>query len=203
MPDGCAHFCASRNGRQTEPCFKMALCKLHAQRGAWVLTCAIIAVLCWRHSLTECHPSAASARAVHVSDCTPELLYEKRPVVLVDRVVNHEQLLCTVFRWQFMAASTGAMLRSGDAPIVAHARFTLLCAPHAEMCDAVEWHVDVRHPVAGTSHVTRVILRGGQTLVLPSGWVFNVAMASITAEPLRVLNLSDTVHLVRRPFVAP
>jgi len=113
-------------------------------------------------------------------------------VLLLDRVARHADLATTVFRWQHVTADAPEPIAAGAPPRAARARFTLICAGWRQD-DEMRAVVDLRHPHGGPD-VLRVVLRAGQTLVVPPRWVY----ACAGALPLSAWRLYDTPHLLLR-----
>jgi hypothetical protein len=123
---------------------------------------------------------------------TPELLAERQPILLRDRVARHSDLLRTALRMQHTWAGRESDAGPAEGPW-RHclARFTMLHAPDSSAAqhaaDAVDAAppspvaVDIQHP-DGTGGNVRVVLRDGQTLVMPPLWRYRRAPAS---PPLR------------------
>jgi hypothetical protein len=123
-----------------------------------------------------------------LDSCTPELLGEKLPVILTDRVTDHRDLLKTVFKYQYIRA--GRETACKPEATKATARFTLLYLPDAILQETS--HVDVVHP-NGTS--VRVVLRHGTTLVLPPQWTYRCGPGGVVSVPLY-----DTYHAISYLF---
>jgi hypothetical protein len=117
------------------------------------------------------------------ASCTPALLAEKRPIVIQDRVVRHEDLLTTVFRFQHLYASAREGLPPDPRPRRSRARFTVLFDPDRDV------RVDVLHP-DGDGGLVRVALGRAQALVLPPRWCY------AAPDGARELRLYDSFHAV-------
>ena len=118
--------------------------------------------------------------------CTPELLSEKQPVVLIDRVVDHTDLLKTAFKYQFLTSDPKQDTLPG-ARYVTTARFTLLFSA------VQDTHVDLAHPK--TQHnLVRIKLPAGMTLVVPPRWTFCPGAA------VSCIKLYDSFHAMLRNF---
>jgi hypothetical protein len=138
-----------------------------------------------------------------LSLCSPELLAEKNPILITDRLVKHEDILSTVFKYQYVYASKretiGGRDRAKDANgmikgVNTRARFTILFS------DTEDAFVDISHPTIGG--VTRVVLRSHETLVLPPMWIVGevgrwVGGAELGgAIQLHMIQVYDIFHLL-------
>jgi hypothetical protein len=148
-----------------------------------VLLLAVAAYV--RYYLRPCD-GAFQILQVPLDRCRPEVLAEKRPLVLAERVVDHDDLLRTVFRWQHVRAVRDRV-HPASGEHVASARFTLLFDAERDV------DVDIAHPVAA-QQAARVKLRRSQTLVLPPMWRY-----SVTAGCAQ-LRLYDPLFLLMSAF---
>jgi hypothetical protein len=121
-----------------------------------------------------------------LENCTPELLSEKQPVVLTDRVIDHADLLKTTFKYQFLTSEPKHGMTPG-VRYVTTARFTLLFS------SAQDTHVDLAHPKA-LDDLVRVKLRSGMTLVVPPRWTVCPGAA------VSCIKLYDSFHALLRIF---
>lgn len=140
---------------------------------------AAVAFVYVRYYARPCPIGAALPKGVWAADCTPEVLREKRPVVLLDRAARPIDLLSTVFRGQFVQSRAPARRPAQEAaPSVARARFTLLSCEGPG--DTV---VELWHPRgAGAEPDAAVRLHHGQTLVLPPWWAARAAEGAALVE---------------------
>ena len=167
-----------------------------------LLVAAMVALLVVAVAYTRWHltPSGeCTLLQTRLDSVTPELLAEKNPVVLLDRVTRHADLLRTVFRFQYVWAASPAAA-TGDWQ-EARSRFTLLCAPPIDGYDGAL--VDITHPrrVGG---IVRVVLRPGQTLVLPPWWWYRAeatAMPAAMPEVRRLYALFDAIAVACKKTV--
>jgi hypothetical protein len=128
---------------------------------SWVLAILIAAVYVryfWRCS------EGMQIIQLPLARCTPELLGEKRPVVITDRLANHADLVGTLFRWSHVYASAAARVPPGQVRR-SMARYAILYDAESDVA------VDIAHPEGGATWVS-VKLRRHQTLVLPPRWRF-------------------------------
>ena len=152
----------------------------------WV-TLAIVGYVYIRYYTTPCKDMQIVQTSLR--KCTPDLLAEKRPVVLEDRVLDHGDLLGTVFKFQFVTSERSPSSLAETA-YKTPARFTLLFLDGED----VTTHVDIVHPVPGTGGA-RVVLRRGTTLVVPPRW-------TVTPGPhVSRIELYDSFHAALRYLV--
>lgn len=115
-----------------------------------------------------------------LSDVTDAVLLEKRPLVIVDRVKNHSDLVrLSAFRLLHVKSYIRKSVAKDE---VAVARFTLLTQEHSDVAG-----VEIRHPrsLAGAL----VLLGRHQTLVLPPRWRYRCR------EVTTLYELHDSVSL--------
>ena len=149
----------------------------------WVIIVFLLALIYIRYYTTPSrYPELVQTT---LALCTPELLSEKNPILLTDRVVNHADLLGTVFKYQYARSSVPAPLRGGANKMKTDARFTLI---YTTMASNVV--VDIELP--NTHHQMRVLLRVHETLVVPPRWTIRPA-ADVT-----VIKLYDMFHVLSR-----
>lgn len=157
---------------------------------AAAIVVAAVAVVYVRWSLTPC--SGCHVLQTRLATCTPELLAEKKPIVIQDRVVDHRKLLDTVFKYQFImrkdagggdGGSWGGDAKGGMATVstTTDARFTLFYDPRAD------FEVDLVHP-SDKSVIARVRVPSGMTIVVPPLWrcIFARSPQSATRRCIRL-----------------
>jgi hypothetical protein len=179
----------------------------------WAVALAVVLVLLFashaRLYYTGGGCGGASLLQASVDTVTSELLAERRPIVIEDRVVNPADLVATVFRWQY-AWRSGVEPCRLDAFETCRARFTLLFflegddstvvikAPtntntntntHTNTDTDTDTHTDTNTDIA-------VRLAAGRTLVLPPMWRY--LPLSVGARRIR---LHDPVSLLLQPSV--
>jgi hypothetical protein len=149
----------------------------------WLAAAVVLLMLAAYARFYLTAPPGVTILQTAAARCTPALLAERRPLVIEDRAVRHEELLRTVFRFQYVRATPRQRLPPGAPPRSARARFTLL------FDDTTDADVDLLHP-SGSDGIVRIALRRGQTLVLPPLWTY-AAPAGVVR-----LRLYDTFHAV-------
>lgn len=123
-----------------------------------------------------------------LSTATDSLLLEKRPLVIVDCVTNHQDLVkLSALRLLHIRSEKpwAYMHRDGAPHLTASARFTLVYQTHADITK-----VEIGHPRTQAGAV--ILLRRHQTLVLPPRWRFTCPDGAIVHE------LHDCVSLALR-----
>lgn len=148
-----------------------------------VVTVMVTVAIYVRWSLRPC--VGTQILQTDVARCTPDLLAEKKPIVLQDRVVDHRALLTTVFRYQFVASDT-CKPPSGKRT---NARFTVLFNPRSD-CE-----IDIGHPHHHESRVTRVRLPKNMTLIMPPRWFVSAP------SDVGTIRLYDTYHTIAKYFI--
>ena len=122
--------------------------------------------------------------------CTPELLAEKLPVVLTERVTDHAALLRTVFRFQYVHADAAEACPTTSTP--SRARFAVVYLAEDVMEENA--FVDIAHP-RDSGDPVRIRLRLGTTVIIPPRWSY-----ACSPGGARVVRLYDTFHAVARIF---
>ena len=150
-----------------------------------LLALTIVIVLLHVHAhLTPCE--GVQILQATLSQCTPALFAEKRPIVITDRVVNHADVWeKTAIRYQHVWSGTQVEVVPGKRSR-AIARHTLLFIDDVkgDVKGYVKGYaigsalignttVDISHP-KHPNDVVRVVLSGGRTLVLPPMWYYQV-----------------------------
>lgn len=120
---------------------------------------------------------AATLIQVSAADATSDLLAERQPMVLMDALVvpDHQALMRTLFRWQYLVARR----RVGVSDGFAAARFTLLTSFSSDAAAAA--------PVVSISCGSTAVdvrLARGRTLVLPPRWAWRSAGAELLESAL-------------------
>lgn len=121
-----------------------------------------------------------------------DVLDEKRPIVIPDRVRDKADLLRTLFRYRFVRRREVAVRVRGsgdgadDGMAASASTFLLLFSEHPQPT-----HVDIAHPTRAGG-VVRVVLRAHQTLVLPYGWLH----AAPPGSAVRAWALDDWAQLL-------
>lgn len=139
--------------------------------------------------------------------CTPELLAEKNPILITDRVFKHEDLLGTVFKYQHVYTSPREPLLQGFST---RARFTLLFSDDGGTDSEAASYVDISHPV-NPEAITRVVIRPHETLVLPPMWRVGEVGKWVASRQnnqkmhdtqlLHMIQVYDIFHLIFKRFV--
>lgn len=122
---------------------------------------------------------------------SPDLLREKQPVVLAERIVDHEQLLRANFRYEYFLARKSTTEVAKSTPC--RAKYTVLFHDFQHDFQRSQVQVDISHPI-DKSQVVRVLLDARQTLVLPAHWKFS------TSAPCHCWKLFDFVHAAMALF---
>ena len=139
--------------------------------GAMVLLVFTLLLIAHARAHFRCQREYTQIIQAAVSAVTPEMLAERRPVVIEDRLVGDpaESLARTVFRWQHVRRRAATPCRL-DAFTHTRARFTLL---YFEAPTAADPSVVIR-PREGDDDGDgiAVVLAVGRVLVLPPGWRF-------------------------------
>lgn len=123
-----------------------------------------------------------------LSTVTDSVLLDRRPLVIVDRVTDHQELVkLSAFRLLHIKSFAPYECRHvvGSPHAIASARFTIIYQSHSDLS-----HVEIRHPYTGAGAV--IVLRRHQTLVLPPRWRF------MCLEGATVHELHDCVSIVLR-----
>lgn len=132
----------------------------------WVVAIAIaVAALFLSHAKLYLNPPQGQILQAPLSGVTTELLGERRPLVIEDRVVDPLDLARTVLRGQY-AWSSGAE-RCPDEPCVSSARFTLVYFATTDGTIVIECAKCTPPTSPGP---VAVVLVAGRVLVLPPGW---------------------------------
>lgn len=116
---------------------------------------------------------------------TDVVLLQKRPLVIVDRILRHLDLVkLSAFRLLHVKASAPRAYKHVDGlpHLIATARFTLVYQSHSDIT-----HVEIRHPNTGAGAI--IVLRRHQTLILPPRWRY------ICPDGATVHELHDCVSL--------
>ena len=140
---------------------------------AAVVVVAILLAAHVRHHLTPCE--GVQILQASLAQCTPSIFAEKRPVVITDRVVDHDDLRRTVLRYLHLWGGRQSEVEPGKRTR-AVARFTLLFLSAAVATSAAA--VDIVHP-KHPNEVVRVVLAAGRTLVLPPLWSYLTASKGV------------------------
>jgi hypothetical protein len=143
-------------------------------RSTWVLCCWLavlsVALLYVRYYVLPCRsPTMLQAT---LSRFRPDLLLEKQPIVLTDRVHDHADLLVTALRGQYTAAEAPRPVPLGVTRTT-RSRLTMLFF-HRGGAGCSSCAVDIVHP--GGAGV-RVLLPRHQTLLLPPHWRYTLVDA--------------------------
>lgn len=149
-----------------------------------VVMVVLMYVRAYYHSPLE-SVEVAQADLSSVSDT---LLLEKRPLVIVDCITNHHDLVkLSVFRLLHIKSNRpwACMYSDGSPHLIASARFTLVYQTHADITK-----VEIRHPHTKAGAV--ILLGRHQTLVLPPRWRFSCPDGAVVHE------LHDCVSLALR-----
>ena len=168
----------------------------------WAVALAVVLVLLFAsHARLYYTGGGASLLQASVDTVTSELLAERRPIVIEDRVVNPADLVATVFRWQY-AWRSGVEPCRLDAFETCRARFTLLFFLEGDDSTVV-----IKAPTGTNTNTNTntntdtytdiaVRLAAGRTLVLPPMWRY--LPLSVGARRIR---LHDPVSLLLQPSV--
>lgn len=123
-----------------------------------------------------------------LSGLTDRVLLDRRPLIIVDRIINHQDLVkLSALRLLHVKSYAPYSCKhvAGSPHVVASARFTLLYQSHTDTS-----HIEVRHPYTLAGAV--IVLRQHQTLILPPRWRFTCP------DAVTVCELHDSVSLVLR-----
>jgi uncharacterized cupin superfamily protein len=170
-----------------------------------VASIALLVLLALAHARANLRLPAASEDLeilqATVSTITPEMLAERRPIVIIDRIAGDpvESLATTVFRWQHMTRTSDRACRM-DAFERSRARFTLVHYPYDEHADSLssDGGAVVVKPAGDEAHDgVAVLLSAGRVLVLPPGWRFLPLVAGA-----RRARLDDLFTAVASPFLS-
>jgi len=145
-----------------------------------------------------------SVEIVQVSDLAslrPETLYEMRPIVVTQRVVDVEHLARRLLRYQYVFSRTFDVDKNAagaSQPRHTRASWTFLSfvdVGESSSSFAVPYTLRLGSPA--TNAVVDFKLRAYQVLVVPSHWTFSCPIADPAfVATLRVVSLYDFVDLV-------
>lgn len=122
----------------------------------------------------------------HLSSMSPSMLFDKTPIIILDRVVDINDLLSSVFKYAFLYSRACSELRSGTPLAQTFARHTLITSTST---DAL---IDLAHPQHPDRPV-RVVMRPHQVLAVPRLWSAALAPGQDDGIRLQVTELHDSV----------
>lgn len=125
----------------------------------------------------------------HLSGARDSVLLAKRPLVILDCVTSHQDLVrLSAFRLLHIKALGPriSLHREGDPHLIATARFTILFQAQEKSS-----RVEIRHPVTAAGAI--IVLHRHQTLVLPPRWRY-----ACLDSPTTMLELHDCTSLMLR-----
>ena len=150
---------------------------MESRNFAIVIAVVAIAVLTLAHARAHFKGVGDDAEILQapVSGVTAEMLAERKPIVITDRIAGDhpvDALARTVFRWQHATRSKETPCRL-DAFERSRARFTLVYFSSAFADPAfADPPALVIKPSEGEGDGVAVLLAVGRVLVLPPGWAF-------------------------------
>jgi hypothetical protein len=141
------------------------------------------------------------------SDVAWDLLRERRPIVLEDRLVDpHRDISASILGWQYVWKSGRETTASGDKGMTrTRERFTALYfVPTDSVDDSDDYYtVYVSSPSDPTS-VVAIRLLPGRVLILPPRWSYGTGtMTSSHSSPLMRTRFHDTTSLILSTFPSP
>lgn len=139
---------------------------------------------------------------VRLEDAAPDLLEERRPLVIEDRLVDPAgSLLSTLLRCQYVwRGPYGEACPVAPAFELARCRFTLVFFVVAD--DAAS-SVDIILRRQDVAVAVAVRLVSGRVLVIPPGFSYAVAESPPSSVFVQRLRMHDTATAILSPFLTP
>lgn len=132
-----------------------------------VLIICIISLLI-NHSIKIC--DSASFIQVHMEELTDDLLDNRYPIVLLDKVVKKTDIPNTIFKWIYYTTDAFSVATS-RLPVKVCATYNIIYAEE----DSV---IMLRHPLKPQNdvkdvHDVHVSLQAHQSIIVPIRWYYN------------------------------
>lgn len=168
-------------------CRRSEIKMLNAKTVLWAVVGLAIVYTCFSN-VRYYYKIASTAEIIQpaLDSLDIELLQMRKPIVIAERIVDHQQLLDATFKYQYWYCIK--FIATPQAPTACAALYTMLIN---NKDDAV--HVDIYHPPSGG--VIRIRLHNKQTLILPTHWKFACVHAFVD-----VWELYDVTHHFMKYF---
>lgn len=154
----------------------------------FIQICVVLICLIHLRAHFSCPHDGIEVIQLGVAHVTDEILMEKRPLLIMDRIIDHNKFVqLSPLRFLHIRSYKPMICRSQNASLLVRtsARFTLLYQIHSETVN-----VHMYHPSSAIGVI--LILRQFQTLILPPKWRY------VCLEEVCVHELHDCVSLVLR-----
>lgn len=199
----------------------------------WVVVLAVVAavVACAhaRRYRTGSSSSETTILQVRLEDAKPDLLEERRPLVVEDRLVDPaSSLLATLLRWQYVwRGPMGEACPVAPAFTLARCRFTLVyfggagppdppsiasiasiasnASDDFELSESVDVILQRGEPGGASEQSVAVRLVSGRTLIIPPGFRYAVVVPDSDSHPpfVQQLRIHDTATAILSAFMTP
>ena len=122
---------------------------------------------------------------------TDDMLYEKYPICINDRVINVSDLLQSLFKYQYVFKSQHGLTQPFHK--TNHAKFLVIHNDHEEQCE-----LEISNPKKSTAGV-QMILPAYNVLILPYLWSVSTTHSdndNNVTRNLRCISLNDLTHFL-------
>lgn len=122
----------------------------------------------------------------NLQDITLDMLYRRIPIIIRDKVVKPEQLLHTLFKYQFVKSKTDILQKTEDE-FVCKGKFTLVVHDNPKVQTL---RLILTHPSRVRS--TDIELELNQVLIIPTRWIIN----NMSGHAATRIRLDDIITLL-------
>lgn len=119
---------------------------------------------------------------IGLSKITPEILFEKSPIIINERVINSYQLLDTIFKYLYIKSSQTISIK--DEKYTCYGKYTILQNQEKDCT------IDVFHPKK-EKHFQKIKLYRNQCMILPMFWKYK------SEDVLTITNLCDIFSVIK------